>query len=268
MDSKIINLVIDSVLGSFLNRINYEKALDEKSSLAVTDAHGNMAHKVRNILLLGSDDIEDNASGPDVLKLISMDYTGKTLKVTSLEKDLEFKLEGNSFTLSGLPHLGMEKAVPIINLCMDLNIYDYVKLSFKSIASFIDMIGGIEINGENLDGMGVLDYLSTKYEGNRYVLTERQKKAVKETLKKLKNLNPLRLYGLADDVMECLTTDLTMDEIEEMVKDILSFNLSDIKTYEWPVHEKPSSYTDELKLLHEFIFESDDYKPSDLVKKL
>ena len=114
------------------------------------------AHEVVNIMLVGADNLQreigrENSfveERSDVFKIISLDYTDKVIKLTSLDRDIVVWIPDRHETgefgrFNWAYSFGKAKyALNTINYNLDLDVSKYVTFSFAGFIEVIDIIGG------------------------------------------------------------------------------------------------------------------------------
>ena len=115
-------------------------------------------HDIVNIALFGVDgrpDVEGNRS--DTIMIASVNFkTGKTV-LTSIQRDTIARIPKNStikkesYTKinAAYSYGGPELAIKTINENFDLNVTDYVTISFQCMIDSVNAVGGVNINIES-----------------------------------------------------------------------------------------------------------------------
>ena len=312
----VVNYYVDSLL----NNINEEEKIDENElEINVNDNNDEeieIPHDVLNIMIIGADNLdeEDRYSSyveerSDVLKLLSLDYTDKEIKLTSIDRDVVIYLPGTTREYGRFNWAysfgGSKLALQTINYNLDLDVKDYVTFSFAGFIKVIDILGGVDIEitkkeadafndlvdsnaimrihaveGVNhLDGYDALEYVRLRRIDSDFNRMERQNKLIKAVVTKLKDSSVTDLLNIVSKCLPYINTNLTSDEIKGLLVDFVQFDLGNINTYSYPKNgsedvciNKDSmggyivrDYSQQVIDLHEFIYEIDDYKPSDVV---
>ena len=149
---------INSYINSLLNYAKKSETIDIKEAeVHTTIKEQPKAHEVVNIMLAGADNNDESIEGTgsydedrsDALKVISLDYTDKEIKMTSLDRDLVVWLPGKTKSFGhfnwAYSYGGPTLAIQTINYNLDLDITKYVSFSFAGFIEVIDKIGGIDI---------------------------------------------------------------------------------------------------------------------------
>lgn len=201
---------------------------------------------------------------------------------------------------------GPEWALNMLNTNLDLDIKNYVTVDFNSLVTVIDLLGGLEITvdadeavhlnnycvetsevtGEDyeplpgagtyqMNGVQAVSYTRIRYTaGNDFKRTARQREVVAKIVDKAKKSSLSTLTEIMDEVFPMIKTNLTKSEILSMGMSMLSYELGD--TTGFPFYHKTSTDGDNeiavtlesnVDQLHEFLFEDEEYTPSQVVKE-
>ena len=313
--SVILLLVVGSYVGinlyldSLLDKMDTETA--EPISTARAEISIEVIEKVKernvvNIALFGADNdgvgyysTEDRS---DAMKIVSLDYDNKQIKITSVERDVVAYFPGS---YQGYGHYnwaywygGPTLAVQTLNYNLDLDITRYVTFSFDALKRLVDLVGGIDVRlsgaeysvlsgyamtyqGDNvytLYGNAALAYCRIRKLDSDFSRMDRQNNAIKAVVSKLKDQSIPDLMNIVSELMPYISTNLTKQEIKSYLVNLLTFDLSDIQTYKAPEGEYNDicscpglggylvrSYSGMVKQVHAFIYDDDNYEPSQTV---
>ncbi|WP_295361697.1 LCP family protein [uncultured Pseudoramibacter sp.] len=216
-------------------------------------------HDVINLALFGVDgrpDVEGNRS--DTIMIISINFkTGKAV-LTSIQRDTIARIPKNStikkdsYTKinAAYSYGGPELAVKTINENYDLNITDYVTISFQCMIDAVNTVGGVTINikddsilkytnkyindynrlnntqaktlthtGKNhLNGIQALAYSRNRYSDNDFGRTERQREVFNKVFNKLTKLSSLKLANLVTKIYPNIRTSMSTTELSTMLR--------------------------------------------------
>ncbi len=216
-------------------------------------------HDVINLALFGVDgrpDVEGNRS--DTIMIISINFkTGKAV-LTSIQRDTIARIPKNStikkesYTKinAAYSYGGPELAVKTINENYDLNITDYITISFQCMIDSVNAVGGVTINikddsilkytnkyindynqlnnthaktlthtGKNhLNGIQALAYSRNRYSDNDFGRTERQREVFNKIFKKLTKLSSLKLANLVTKIYPNIRTSMSTTELSTMLR--------------------------------------------------
>jgi len=264
-----VNLYLDS----FLDKTEEGEVIDGNEVINEEVIISKEADEVVNFLIVGADNLQNDIGREnsfveersDVMKVISLDYTTKKIKITSLDRDVVeyFPLEGyeDYYRFNWAYSWGKSKlCIATINYNLDLDITKYVSTSFAGFIAIIDEIGGVDIeltkaeadafNGDgnsnaimnieakeginHLDGYDALAYARQRYVDSDYNRMQRQTNVIKKVVEKVKGLGYKDLLSLVNTLLPYVSTNLTNDEIKEYLVDVLSFDLNNIETTSYP----------------------------------
>lgn len=133
-----------------------------------------------------------------------------------------------------------------------------------------------------LNGLQAMSYcrirftepIDEEHPGLDYERTQRQRLVLEKILEKVKKLDVMTITNMVSDLLPYVSTNLTNTEIMSLAKDIASYNL--VGTTGFP-YEKQTGDTDagdcvipvnlanNVKQLHQFLFEDEEYEPSGTV---
>lgn len=305
-----VNIYVDSLLNKMDNS---ETISDEEVNVYVPEHEEDKADKVVNFLLVGADNLDSGREGSwseersDVMKIISLDYTTKTIKITSLDRDIVvyFPLEGyeDFYRFNwAFSYDGSKLCMASINYNLDLDINKYVSMSFMGFKSIIDYIGGVDIklsdqeakalntyssqtltDGVNhLNGADALSYARLRSIDDDVMRMARQTIVIKAVVNKLKETDYLTLLDIISHCLEYVHTNLTNDEIKKYLLDVIEFDLSNIETIQYPSDIYDSVWNDttsmggyilndylyEAERIHRFIYNDEDYKASQNIRNM
>lgn len=221
--------------------------------------------KVVNFALFGCDsskgDNSYSSERSDAIKIVSLDYDNKTIKISNLERDVVVYAPGD---YQGYLHFnwaywygGPTLAVQTINHNLDMDITKYVTITFGVLEDIVDAVGGIDIsltateaaafNGlihtnsvmsihavegvNHLDGYNAMRYTRLRYSDSDFVRVERQNNVIKAVISKLKNEDIKTIMNVVNKVLPNISTNLETNEIKNYLVDLLtSFDLKNIDT--------------------------------------
>ncbi len=130
---------------------------------------------------------------------------------------------------------------------------------------------------QNVNGTQATAYARIRYtRGGDFKRTERQRIVLQEMLKKAKKLSLPKLYNMVEKFMPMIYTNLSNKDIINLMKSFLSYDIADQTgfPFEKDAHEyRGVSYVFPINLeenvirLHQFLFEDENYTPSDQVQE-
>lgn len=303
---------VNAYLKSLLEKTNTEEV--EEITPEEVEVVENLGHEVVNFMLVGADNLDWGhreesyvTQRSDVFKIVSLDYTDKLIKLTSLDRDVVVWIPDKN-DVGAYGHFnwaysfGKSKyALHTINYNLDLDVSKYATFSFAGFVNVIDILDGIDIelsDGEvdvinknpertmdvvtginHLDGNTALYYARIRHLDSDFNRMNRQNNVIKAVITKLKDSSFTELLSIANSCLPYITTNLSVDEIQSYLFDLVTFNLSDIKMHTYPTNGYEDvcvnkndlggylvrSYSNQVIDLHKFIYEDDSYKPSQRV---
>ena len=296
------------MMDSMLEQIDQQEEIkQEEAEIAPEVIEQVKQRNVINIALFGADNskgIESTSEErSDVMKIVSLDYDHKKIKITSLERDVVVYIPGEHQEYGHFNWAywfgGPELAVKTINYNLDLDITQYVTLNFRSVIELIDLIGGVDISltkaeatyfvdghidhnavpGINhMNGEVALSYARLREIDSNFNRMERQNNVIRAVITKLKDKSATELMEIVKAMMPYITTNLSNEDIKEYMMSLLSFDLMNIETYTEPsgkyndIARCPGlggylvrSYSDMVKSLHKNIYGDEEYVPSQTV---
>lgn len=132
----------------------------------------------------------------------------------------------------------------------------------------------------NLDGAQALAYSRIRYTaGGDYKRTERQREVLDKAFAKVKKMNLLQLNNLATKVLDEVSTNIPSTEILGLLSQVASYDIEEATG--WPFeggirgyqpdavwYGAPVNLENQVKLLHKFLFNEEEYEVSESVKKI
>ncbi len=212
---------------NMMNKMNIEESI-ENAFISASDLTGNDA--VKNILLIGLDKEDGGTSRSDTMMLVTLDTVNKQLKLTSFLRDMWVEIP--DYTSAKLnasyAHGGAQLTMDTIEYNFDIDVDNYVLVDFDMFRQIIDSLGGIDIEitereakfinrttssvvkaGLNhLDGKKALIYARIRKLDSDFYRTERQRKVISALVDKVKEINPIELIKIAENILPLVTTDI------------------------------------------------------------
>lgn len=167
---------LDAVMNQIVTESQAEEPITDADAIKVDrkdlSVNKNLPKDWFNVLLLGIDTRTDSLKNSRSDVMIVASVNGKTgeIKLTSLARDLYVPIPGSG----GEDRLnvafargGWELAVKTVNQVFELNIQNYVAVNFKGLSSFIDSLGGVDIElvGDEYAYINYNVAVSEDYEG-------------------------------------------------------------------------------------------------------
>ena len=233
-----------------MGKVNFE-ALDE-SDLGINeeliDGLGISKKEydsISNVLLIASDSetwyaTEEHA---DVIMLLSINQTKKSVKMISVPRDTYVDIEGyKKYKLNKSYSVGGEQLlIKSLNSTFDLNITEYVTVDFTGFIHIINDIGGIEMEiteaeknyindrSGNIYNVSGNKYKSVPYSGkvilsgeqavaharnrttaNDIARTSKHRDVMEATMNKIANMDADKILGLVDDLLKEVKTNINV----------------------------------------------------------
>ena len=260
--------------------------------------------KITNFALFGIDtraDDYDSASRSDTIIIASLDREHEKIKLTSIMRDTYVEIPGRGYDKINHAYAfgGPELAIKTINKNFDMNIKDYATVNFSAMAKIVDAIGGVEIEVKdyeishipginsaglhNLSGQQAVAYSRIRYSGQGdYERTERQRTVLEEAITKvLRSRSLSQTLALVESLAPSVETSLKTTEMIGATTGVFSSQISKIENTRLPLDEysnggmwngvyylKPKTLVDNVKYLHEFIYEESDYQVTNIVREI
>lgn len=203
---------------------------------------------------------------------------------------------------------GAQQAISMLNKNLDLNITDYATVNFEALVDVVDLVGGVDItltegevewlNGylvegrqvlgkdcedvpgpglQHLNGMQALAYSRIRYIGLDYERTERQRKVLEQVMQKLSITNLLEINRMIDIVLPEISTSLSLTEILSIASKAGSYKMGENQGFPFDKTTADISAGDcvipvnlaaNVSRLHEFLYGTENYQPSDVVQEI
>lgn len=287
-----VNLYIDSIL----NKMDKTENFKEKEVKA-NQIEGN----VDNIALLGVDAEGGDGSRTDVIKIISVDFDNKKIKITSVQRD-NLVYQPMQDRYEKLNHAyaydGAQGTLSTLNYNFDLDITQYVKFEFASVEQIVNILGGVDINltaeeaaslgfGSagiyHLDGAKALSYSRIRNLDSDYGRMQRQNNVINAVLAGVSGKSAFELLDIVNSVMPYLETNISNGTIKNYATSMISFDLhpeqyqfpsggydsilTSLSLYGYSPHYVLKDFAGEVKILHDNIY-GGNYQVSDTVNKV
>ena len=301
----VLYLVASYYFNSLIENVEVERIEESELNITVIEPKEE-SHEVINFMLVGADNSDSgihsySQARSDVFKVVSLDYTDKKIKITSLDRDVVVWMPSEDcFGHFNWAYWygGAKGSISAINYNLDLDVSKYVGISFAGFIDVIDYIGGVDINLTNaeayelnnggatkyvtaglnhLDGYTALSYSRIRHIDSDFVRMDRQNDVIKAVITKMKDLSATELYSVVGECLKYVTTNLTYDEIKSYLIGVLQFDLNNIDTLTYPSGRYDDicgssiggyllrSYSDAVIEIHQFIYNDDSYVPSKTV---
>ncbi len=266
----IINLAGNYIYG----KLEYE----DSNTIDVIDDNQNTTEEnnkpprpvqhIVNILLLGVEEI-GGASNTDLMIVATMDTKNKTMKLTSIMRDLYVEIPGynNNKLNSAYAKGDVNLLYQTIQNNFGVHLDGYVLVNFDAFEKIIDLLDGVEVTltrkeanylnttnyisnpsyrnvkegSQIMNGNQALGYcrvrkVSTGTENNDFGRTQRQRAVLNSIFDRLKSKNILQLGLFMNDVFDNvdIKTDITQAEFNEYLQEAASLKLNKLEEYRIP----------------------------------
>ena len=249
----------------------------------------------RNIALFGLDTREDSFenSRSDSIIIISINSKTNDIRLTSIYRDTYVEIDG--YGLDKITHAyaygGPELALSTINKNLDLNITEFVTVNFETVKTVVDTIGGISLKITDaeaeqiglssggtytLDGDEALAYSRIRKIDSDYQRTERIRNVISAVFDKIKTKDLSEIMDYIDIILPHVSTNMSTHEIISLVPSAVLYDITD--STGWPYDVKgfssdawygvPVTLESNVSELHETLFGSENYTPSETVQEI
>ncbi|MHB1315928.1 MAG: LCP family protein [Christensenellales bacterium] len=242
---------------------------------------------VYNILLFGVDSRERTkfeSELSDVMILVTMDTSKKTIKMVSFMRDCYVKMPGHHDNRLNTAYKfgGSSLAIQTFQNNFGIDVDWYAVVNFWSMAEMIDALGGVkvdltssevdeininlvEINAEvkkgekspnlkssgtqKLDGKQAVAYMRIrKLSGGDFKRTERQRTVMKGLIASVKKMSLDQMLSLVDIIPDYVRTNMSLGEMANVAQAFYGMRGADIQELRIPVDGGYSNYDSMLKL--------------------
>lgn len=222
-----------------------------------------------------------NIKGEETLNKLTQAYFegGATQSINTLNKNLDLNI-------SEYITVNWKAVADVINILGGIDV-DITKAEFTQINGFITATHEttgiptvhLKAPGPNhLDGVQAVAYARLRKMDTDYKRAERQRLVIELTLQKAKQADLLTLNKIVNTVFPQVKTSLDQGEIFSLAKNITKYNIIESTGFPFDKTSKmmgkrgdcviPLGLAQNVKQLHEFLFESEQYTPSKTVLKL
>ena len=204
---------------------------------------------VKNILLIGVDRRSpDEASRSDTMMLLSIDRSGRKIKLTSLLRDSWVDIPGRGYAKlnAACSAGGAQLVIDTIEYNFKVRIDRYILVDFTMFTDIIDGLGGIDLqvtvpeakymtnhvgkvfgkefltdaeNGRmsHFDGEQALWYCRIRKLDSDFKRTERQRRVLSTVIDDVKHTNPIKLLSIVRSVLPNIETDIGRFEMARLL---------------------------------------------------
>lgn len=203
---------------------------------------------------------------------------------------------------------GPDQAISALNENLDIQVDDYVAVNWKAVADAINNLGGVDIevtdaeftqiNGyitsvventgvysqhlkkpgfQHLDGVQAVAYCRLRKMDTDFQRTERQRKVISQCLEKAKNADLRVINTVIGVCLPQISTSIGLYDLLELGKSVGDFHLGETTGFPFDLKIQdigkldcvvPVTLSSNVVKLHEFLFGTENYNPSDHVIKI
>lgn len=269
-----------SIAGNYIyNHLEYRNT-EESQTVSKADGSGSRSEAsagnpkavsdspVISILLIGIEEIKGDKN-TDSMIIATMNTKDKTLKLTSLMRDLFVEIPGhnNGRLNSAYAKGGIDLLYDTIETNFGISIDGYCMVNFEAFEQIVDMVGGVKVTltqkeadylnstnyisikknrnvvaGENLmNGNQALGYcrvrkVPTATEGSDFGRTQRQRIVLQAIYDKLKGKDLYHQFKIANDILKNveIKTDVSRDDFIRYLEAAVSLKIKELETHRIP----------------------------------
>lgn len=223
------------------------------------------------LVLMGADDREGEAGRSDTLMVLWLNPLRQRAALISLPRDLRTTIPGHGTTKINHAYAygGPELTVRTVEHLLQTKVDGYVKVNFEGFVKAVDVLGGVEIDVEDVEGkgrgmnyddnwgnlhihltpgrhhldgyqaMGFCRYRKSNYSGlgdGDFKRAERQQQFIRAMLEQhLRVTNLPGLLKAGREIMACIDTTLSWREVVDLTRVLKQMDSGDILSAVLPV---------------------------------
>ncbi|SHO51248.1 LCP family protein [Anaerocolumna xylanovorans] len=263
-----------TLAGNYIyNKLDYDKGnnpngQETNNNVSVTPTPAQPAKDVINVLLIGVEEI-GGASNTDSMIVASMNTKDKTVKLTSIMRDLYVEIPGHDNNKLNAAYAlgGVDLLYQTLKQNFGIDIDGYMMVNFSAFEQIVDLVGGVEVSltsteanylnttnyisdpsnrrvhegSQLMNGNQALGYcrvrkVSTGTENNDFGRTQRQRVVLNAIFDKLKSKNLIQLGLFMNDVLTKveIKTDINNSDFNNYMQWGASMNLKELQNYRIP----------------------------------
>ena len=263
------NILYKSASSFVFNNMNNETNDGEESGNIDHSQNARQEDYVTNYLIFGIEEF-GGARNTDSMMIASINTKDDTLKLTSLLRDSYVDIPGYKANKlnSAYARGGANLLMATIEQNYKIQLDGYASVDFKSFEKIVDLVGGvtIELGKEEADYLNSTNYISKKKNRNvkaginhlngnqvmgyvrvrkvktlgginndygRIVRQQRALKAIFDSFKSPKNM--FKLLPITKKSLGYVTTNLTQNQIEKAMADVVENRMTSLDTFRIPV---------------------------------
>ena len=244
----------------------------------------------------------------DVIIIATINKETYEVRLASVYRDFFLEATTDYFCklTDSYARFGAHETMAALNRNLDLQINEMVCVNWKAVGIVVDMMGGLDIEmteaeaiavndyivetrdvvGQkdavgipmeagvhHCDGVNTLCYSRIRYNvGNDYARTDRQRKVINLMVQKAKTMSLPQLLRIMDEATNHVYTNINNVDIVQLITKAGALNVS--KSSGFPFHYRTWEYVyaddlvENVKELHEFLYNEVDFEPSANVKRI
>lgn len=246
----------------------------------------------------------------DTIMLCNINEKTGDIRLVSVYRDTYLKIGKSKYFKinSAYEAGGPEQAIRALNENLDLQIDNYIAVTWKAVADGINAIGGIDLDvtekefkylnafithtvestgvgsvhlkkaGPNhLDGVQAVAYCRLRLMDTDFKRTERQQKVISLALEKAKASDLTTLNNAVNIVLPQTVHEFEMKDLVYALKNISKYHLAKTGGFPFELTTQyvgkadcviPQDLVSNVSELHHFLFDTEDYKPSAKVQEI
>jgi len=248
----------------------------------------------------------------DTMIIASINNDTKQVKLVSVYRDTYLDLTNGKYNKCNGAYSagGPEQAMAMLNRNLDLDIEYYVSVDFAALTKTVDLLGGIEIDVDDveighlnnyteetsevtgvkttkltqtglqtLDGVQATSYCRIRYTaGDDFKRTERQREVIMQIVNKAKKADIAAINDIINAVFPMIATNYSNDQLIAMAPELIGYDIADTTGFPFDkttgsISGKgscviPINLAQNVKQLHEYLFENYSYVPSSEVQEI
>ncbi len=301
---------------NILNKIDFQNMTDTEAGIN-DDMSSETAFAMEgytNIALFGLDNRgsgDYDTGNSDAILIASINNETKEIRLASVYRDTYLSIGDGKFYKcnSAYEKGGATQAVQMLNSNLDLDIKDYVSVDWGALVEVIDDLGGIDIEVTDaevdkineytveivmmtgkettelkesglvhLDGTQATSYARIrKLAGDDYMRTARQRIVLQAMMEKAQKADLGTLTKICNDVVDDISTTLTLKQMLLLAKDVTSYKLVETTGFPFELTTEnlesgnsivPVELDNNVKELHQWLFNDENYVTSQTVQNI
>ena len=247
----------------------------------------------------------------DTIMIASINMDNGDIKLVSVFRDTFLNM-GESYSKCNAAYSkgGAEQAVKMLNTNMDMDIENFVTVSYWALTEVIDALGGVYIDvssdelkhlnnygisiGKTMNttykplaspgyqlvtGMQAAAYCRIRYVGNDFARAARQREVIKAIEEQAKKSDVNKLLTAFENAQKDISTSLKNDDIVQLISHIADYKIVEEGEFPQEAYRTvknmgakgscvvPTDLETNVKWLHKFLFDEDDYNVTNSVKE-